>query len=184
MLFLALCLVAAASLGCTIQSAFAATTHPFLGDITLSGIQPGQAAQPEGVDAQGNLIVWISGRAVVAKFDPNGNPVSFTGLGTNILDGAGGSNCPAVPSDCDRAATNGFGNPSGAPLRGDMAAPPAVSGSRSTSSIPLVYTKARSMRIRSYPTPMEGTLARAHRTFLLVRGHGHQASRCHRRGCC
>ena len=46
---------------------------------------------------------------VIAKVDPSGNPVNFSGLGTNILDGRGGFDCPNTPSDCDRVSTNGFG---------------------------------------------------------------------------
>jgi hypothetical protein len=86
-------------------TASADTTHPFLGYINIaSGTDP----QPIGVDHDGNLIVWLNDQKAVAKFDTNGNPVNFSGLGTNILDGNGGLHCPSTPSDCDRVPTEGF----------------------------------------------------------------------------
>jgi hypothetical protein len=90
----------------TASPALADVTHPFVGFITLpSASEP----QPAAVDDDGNLIVWLNAQKAVGKFDVNGNPVNFTGLGTHILDGAGGFDCPNTPSDCDRAPTNGFG---------------------------------------------------------------------------
>ena len=86
--------------------AAAQTTHPFLGKIELAN---GQGPQPSGVDSEGNLIVWLENQEEVAKFDSNGNPVDFSALGTNILDGRGGFECPTTPSDCDRVPPNGFG---------------------------------------------------------------------------
>jgi hypothetical protein len=83
--------------------ALATTTHPFVRNITLAG-----NPQPEAVDDEGNLLVWLPTQRVIAKLDPNGNPVNFSGLGTNILDGKGELNCPAVAADCDRVPTNGF----------------------------------------------------------------------------
>ena len=85
--------------------AHADTTHPFLGYITIpNGTNP----QPAGVDHEGNLIVWLNDQKAVAKYDVNGNPVNFTGLGTNIIDGKGGFDCPSTPADCDRVPTEGF----------------------------------------------------------------------------
>jgi hypothetical protein len=87
-------------------AASADTTHVFQKYITLSGAGD---VQPEGVDAQGNLIVWDNAHHAVAKYDPNGNPVDFSTLGTNEIDGAGNHECPTVPSDCDQVVTtNGF----------------------------------------------------------------------------
>jgi hypothetical protein len=86
--------------------ALATTTHPFLGYITTAS---GGNVQPEAVDSEGNLIVLEAAQHTVAKFDPSGNPVSFSGLGTNEIDGKGGLNCPSTLSDCDRVPTNGFG---------------------------------------------------------------------------
>ena len=71
----------------------AQTTHPFLGKIELAN---GSRPQSSGVDSEGNIIVWLEQEEEVAKFDANGNPVNFSGLGTNILDGRGGFECPAV----------------------------------------------------------------------------------------
>ncbi len=84
----------------------AETTHPFLGKIELAN---GNSPQPSGVDSEGNILVWFEKELMVGKFDRNGNPVNFSGLGTNILDGRGGFECPAVSSDCDRVPSNGFG---------------------------------------------------------------------------
>jgi hypothetical protein len=86
--------------------AMADTTHPFLGNIEGSF---GSDPQPMGVDGEGNLILWLDDQDAVAKFDTNGNPVNFTGLGTNILDGKGSFDCPNTPSDCDQVPGNGFG---------------------------------------------------------------------------
>ena len=86
-------------------AAHADTTHPFLGYINIAN---GTDPQPIGVDHAGNLIVWLNDQKEVAKFDVNGNPVNFTGLGTNVIDGKGGFDCPNTPSDCDRVPTEGF----------------------------------------------------------------------------
>jgi hypothetical protein len=83
----------------------AETTHPYLGQINLS---MGEAPQAVGTDANGNIIVWLEAQQEVAKFTPLGQPAPFAALGTNILDGKGGSNCPATPSDCDQVPSNGF----------------------------------------------------------------------------
>jgi hypothetical protein len=89
--------------------ALADTTHPFLGNITLAS---GDNPQPSAVDDDGNLIVWLNDQKAVGKFDINGNPVNFTELGTHLIDGAGGGDCPNTPSDCDLVPTNGFGTDS------------------------------------------------------------------------
>jgi hypothetical protein len=91
-------------------SAQATTTHAYIHTITLPGFAD---PQPEAVDNEGNLIVWLPQQREIAKFDTNGNPVNFSGLGTNVIDGKGGHECPAVPSDCDRISTNGFRNGTG-----------------------------------------------------------------------
>ncbi len=92
-------------LAVSVAPACATTTHPFLGTITLPG---SGNPQPEAVDGEGNLLVWLPQQREIAKFDPSGNPVNFSGLGTNVIDGKGGTECPTVPSDCDRIPTNGF----------------------------------------------------------------------------
>ena len=87
-------------------AASADTTHVFQKYITLAGAGD---VQPEGVDSQGNLIVWDNAHHAVAKFDADGNPVNFSALGTNEIDGAGNHECPSVPADCDQVvSTNGF----------------------------------------------------------------------------
>jgi hypothetical protein len=92
--------------GLAASSARAEHTHVYLEDITLaSGTQP----QPSGVDPQGNIIVFLEDQEVIAKYDTNGNPVNFSALGTNIIDGAGGLECPDVPADCDRVPAGQLG---------------------------------------------------------------------------
>ena len=91
------------------QGASAETTHRFLRYVTL----PVGGAAPLGVDQSGNIIVWSDETNEIYKFSQNGAPVDFSGLGTNVLDGMGGFNCPSVASDCDRLpfTSAGFGNP-------------------------------------------------------------------------
>jgi hypothetical protein len=88
-------------------TSLATTTHPFIENITVAN---GGGVQPEAFDENGNMIVWLNQEHTVAKFDTNGNPVAFTGLGTNVLDGKGGFDCPTTAADCDRTQTNGFGD--------------------------------------------------------------------------
>jgi hypothetical protein len=84
----------------------AAFTHKFEGQIELaSGTNP----QPFGVDEDGNILVWLDGEEVVARYDTNGNPAPFPDLGTHIIDGFGGVECPQVPTDCDRVPSGRFG---------------------------------------------------------------------------
>ena len=89
-----------------VSSAGAAYTHLYKKQITLaSGTEP----QPAGVDSEGNIIVFLVGQEVIAKYDDEGNPVNFSALGTNIIDGTGGLECATVPADCDRVPAGGFG---------------------------------------------------------------------------
>jgi hypothetical protein len=84
-------------------SAGAETTHKFLKNIPL----PVNGARLMGVDTQGNIIVLAEG--AVRKFSPSGEPVNFPALGTNVIDGAGGGDCPATPADCDETPWNSLG---------------------------------------------------------------------------
>lgn len=119
--FVGLAAVIAVAIGAS--PATADTTHPFLREITLSS---GTGPQPFGVDSEGNLLVWLGGQEQIGKFDANGNPVNFSGLGTNRLDGKGGFDCPATPSDCDRVPGGEFHassvavDPSTGPAGGDI----------------------------------------------------------------
>jgi hypothetical protein len=89
-----------------VTPASAATTHKLLGQVTLaSGTNP----QPSGVDPEGNIIVFLDDQEVIAKYDPSGNPVNFSALGTNVIDGEGGLECPVVPTDCDRVPAGKLG---------------------------------------------------------------------------
>src|SRR4029077_8455170 len=47
------------------------------------------------------------------KFNSIGEPVDFSALGTNVIDGAGGGNCPTTPADCDQTPWNTLGQPPG-----------------------------------------------------------------------
>src|SRR5262245_17244167 len=65
-------------------AAGAETTHKFLKNISL----PVNGARLMGVDSPGNIIVLAEG--AVRKFSPAGEPVNFSALGSNSIDGAGG----------------------------------------------------------------------------------------------
>ena len=67
---------------------------------------PGSEPQAAAVDSAGNVYVYNAGFHSVSRYDPNGNPVPFTALGSNTIDGNGGTNCPATPADCDRVPLN------------------------------------------------------------------------------
>ena len=68
----------------------------------------GSAPSPQAVDLAGNVYVYNKGFSSVSKYDPDGNPVNFSALGTNTIDGQGGGNCPSVPADCDRVPLGAF----------------------------------------------------------------------------
>ena len=85
-------------------SAWAALTHPFVASFgSFSGVE-GIAVD----HASGDVYVYDAGAGSILKFDGTGNPVNFSALGTNEIDGKGGFDCPTTPSDCDRVPTNGF----------------------------------------------------------------------------
>lgn len=100
-----LCVLAFAAL-CLAGSASANTTRAFIKEITLPAGFSG--VQVAGVDSEGNLLVWFDDQHFLAKFDPQGNPVDFPALESNILDGRGTNDCPATPSDCDQVPSDGF----------------------------------------------------------------------------
>ena len=87
------------------QISGAVTTHRFIKKIDL----PVNGAQLMGVDPQGNVILFAEG--AIRKFNSNGEPVNFSALGTNVIDGAGGGDCPATPADCDQTPFNVLGEP-------------------------------------------------------------------------
>src|ERR1044072_5195148 len=87
------------------QISGAVTTHRFIKKIDL----PVNGAQLMGVDPQGNVILFAEG--AIRKFNSNGDPVTFSALETNVIDGAGGGDCPATPADCDQTPFNGLGEP-------------------------------------------------------------------------
>jgi len=95
-----------ALIGFAASPAAADTTHKYLGQLTLAS---GGNPQPEGIDSEGNIIVWLEDQEVVAKFDTDGNPVNFSALGTNMIDGAGTLECPTIPTDCDRVPAGKLG---------------------------------------------------------------------------
>jgi hypothetical protein len=89
------------------HKASAETTHRFIQQLTFPELSGG--ITPIGVDKSGNIIVWAEETATVRKYSPNGAPVDFSALGTNVLDGEGGTNCPATSADCDRTPIDGLG---------------------------------------------------------------------------
>jgi hypothetical protein len=108
-------------LAITAASALADSTHKYIESWnTPLGTQP----QPTAVDDEGNLYVYNEGTNTVSRYDRFGDPVPFSALGTNTIDGKGfGEDCPDTPDDCDKVPTNGFGAPPffGNNLRGQVA---------------------------------------------------------------
>ena len=98
----AVLIVAFGSVGMTAAPAGAQTTHKFL---EYWDTPSGSSPEPQAVDREGNVYVYNGGDSTVSKYDPYGNPVEFTGLGSNTIDGTGGPNCPTVKADCDRVPT-------------------------------------------------------------------------------
>ncbi len=115
--FVLLLLLAVAAV--TPAGAGAETTHQFLKSISL----PVNGARLMGVDPQGNIILLAEG--AVRKFSPAGEPVNFSALGTNVIDGAGGGNCPATPADCDETPWNSLGPASVAAMNPSKTGPTA-----------------------------------------------------------
>ncbi len=103
---LALCIILCA---CFSSGASAQTTHKYIE--TWSGT-PGATVEVQGVDPQGNVYVFNRDDNTVEKFNYQGEPVNFSALGTNRIDGEGGPNCPAVPADCDRVPVGHITGPS------------------------------------------------------------------------
>ena len=99
-------LLALAACALLAPAAHAEYTQLFQKQITLAS---GSTPQPIGIDPEGDIIVFLEGQEVIAKFDQNGNPVNFSALGTNIIDGAGGLECATVPGDCDRVPAGQLG---------------------------------------------------------------------------
>jgi hypothetical protein len=101
-----LCLVAAMAIALAYAApAVAQTTHKYLYSFnTPSGTRP----VPGGVDHDGNIYVYNNDTKTISRYDANGNPVLFSALGSNTIDGEGGNNCPAVPGDCDKVPLNRF----------------------------------------------------------------------------
>ena len=109
--------------------ALADSTHKYLFSVdTPSGTKP----MPTAVDSNGDLYVYNDGTNTVSKYHPDLathtlDPVNFSALGTNTIDGHGfGEDCPATPDDCDRVPSNGFGGSTnsgqgGNNLRGEVA---------------------------------------------------------------
>ncbi len=58
--------------------------------------------------ANGDILATSSGSNAITRLHSDGTPAPFSALGTNILDAKGGSECPTVPTDCDRTPQNGF----------------------------------------------------------------------------
>ena len=88
-------LLAAAGAG----SASAAITHLYVKNFSVTG---GNDPIPQAVDANGNILFYNNGNHTVERTDSEGNPVPFSALGIAVIDGAGGTECPAIPADCDK----------------------------------------------------------------------------------
>jgi hypothetical protein len=75
---------------------------------TTWNMPSGSKPTAQAVDNEGNLYVFNQGTSTVSRYDSNGNPAPFSALGTNLIDGKGGFDCPSTPSDCDRVPLNEF----------------------------------------------------------------------------
>lgn len=84
--------------------AAADSVHPFVGSFGSFGFPQSVAVD----ESTGDVYVLDASSNTVLKFDASGNPSSFSALGTNVLDGAGGGNCPGTPADCDQTPQNGL----------------------------------------------------------------------------
>src|SRR5262245_46122972 len=87
-------------------TAVADTTHIYLESWNVpAGMDP----QVGAVDNEGNVYVMdTTDPLAIHKYDAHGNPVDFAALDTNVLDGAGGFDCPNTASDCDRNPISGL----------------------------------------------------------------------------
>ena len=72
-------------------AAGAETTYKFLKSIPL----PVNGARLMGVDPQGNVILLAEG--AMQEFSPTGEPVNFSALGSDVIDGAGGATARRQP---------------------------------------------------------------------------------------
>jgi hypothetical protein len=77
----------------------------------------GSAAKPSFSSAQGVAVDQSSGQVLVMddgsppsikRYNPDGTPANFAGLGTNVIDGKGNGNCATVPAECDQTPQNGL----------------------------------------------------------------------------
>ena len=75
---------------------------------TSWNVPAGTRPTPQAVDALGNVYLYNEGNQTVGRYDHDGNPVNFSALGTNVIDGEGGFNCPTTPTDCDRVPLGDF----------------------------------------------------------------------------
>ena len=75
---------------------------------TTWNMPAGSNPTAQAVDRDGNLYVFNQGTLTLSRFDSSGNPAPFSALGTNVIDGEGGSDCPNTPTDCDRVPLNKF----------------------------------------------------------------------------
>jgi hypothetical protein len=105
---LAIVVLVACALLATTSVATAARVHPFLSSF-------GSFASPQALavdQSSGDVYVLDVGAAAVQKLDAAGNPVDFSALGSNTLDGAGGA-------DATPEGGFSFDNPSAAQVAVD-----------------------------------------------------------------
>ncbi len=91
-----LCLVVTAAMALTAAPAFAAKTHPYTGTSFgpdgAAGTETFSSLQGVAVDqASGNVYAYDAGAGKVYKFDSAGEPVNFSALTGNAIEGAGGA---------------------------------------------------------------------------------------------
>ncbi len=86
-------------------SASAAISHVWVKNFSVAGASN---AIPQAVDANGNILFYDNNNNTVVRTDSEGNPVPFSALESDVIDGEGGNDCPNTPADCDKVPTGSF----------------------------------------------------------------------------
>jgi hypothetical protein len=104
-------LVVLTTLACLVMAApaGASKTHLFEEDFGSAAKPTFSSANALAVDPDsGDVLVYDAGAHTLSRFHADGTPSAFAALATNVIDGKGGGECPAVAADCDQTPQNGF----------------------------------------------------------------------------
>ena len=102
-------------------SASANVTHKYLYSFPVTE----ESFRVSGVDGDGNVYLYdqTGGDNSISRYNPvTEKHVPFPALESNVIDGSGGTECPAVKQDCDRVPSSHL-----TPTYGDQAQPVVVS---------------------------------------------------------